>query len=206
MAGGEAKIKIKVGDVEIDYEGDAEFLKDGLLAVCQELSKLNEHIPAPRTPKSHKAREDHGAEKPVGNHSTVTIATVLGAETGLELVIVAAAYLHFSEGKTEFTRAQILDAMKTATGYWQENYSNNLSTSALLGQLLVSKYCGHTPPYRQSQIFARHGVNLPRSTLGFSAILWGSNPLDRPGTGQGGRGARSCATAETPVTQTNRVF
>jgi hypothetical protein len=128
MAGGNAKIKIKVGEVEIDYEGDAEFLKDGLLAVCRELSKLNEQIPASHIPKPHKAREVHGGGS-VGKHSTVTIATLLGANTGPELVTVAATYLHFTEGKPEFTRAQILDAMKTATGYWQENYSNNLSTA-----------------------------------------------------------------------------
>lgn len=127
MAGGEAKIRIKVGDVEIDYEGDAAFLKDNLLAVCQELSKLNEHIPAARTPKHPKPNDDHAGAKPVGKHSTVTIATILGAKTGPELVMVAAAYLHFSEGKAEFTRSQILDAMKTATGYWKESYSNNLT-------------------------------------------------------------------------------
>ena len=31
--------------------------------------------------------------------------------------------------------------------------------------MLISKYCDHTPLYRQSQIFARHGIDLPRSTL-----------------------------------------
>ncbi len=31
--------------------------------------------------------------------------------------------------------------------------------------MLVSKYCDHLPLYRQSQIFARQGVDLNRSTL-----------------------------------------
>lgn len=39
------------------------------------------------------------------------------------------------------------------------------ASPALLAQVLVGKYCDHTPLYRQSQIFARHGVDLPRSTL-----------------------------------------
>lgn len=43
--------------------------------------------------------------------------------------------------------------------------ASGLATPALLAQVLVSKYCDHTPLYRQSQIFARHGVDLPRSTL-----------------------------------------
>jgi transposase len=43
--------------------------------------------------------------------------------------------------------------------------AGGLATPALLAQVLVSKYCDHTPLYRQSQIFARHGVDLPRSAL-----------------------------------------
>ena len=43
--------------------------------------------------------------------------------------------------------------------------AGGLATPALLAQVLVSKYCDHTPLYRQSQIFARHGVDLTRSTL-----------------------------------------
>jgi transposase len=43
--------------------------------------------------------------------------------------------------------------------------AGGLATPALLAQVLVSKYCDHTPLYRQSQIFARHGVEIDRSTL-----------------------------------------
>src|SRR5262245_16361304 len=43
--------------------------------------------------------------------------------------------------------------------------AGGLATPALLAQVLVSKYCDNTPLYRQSQIFARHGVELDRSTL-----------------------------------------
>jgi len=35
----------------------------------------------------------------------------------------------------------------------------------LLAHILVSKYCDHLPYYRQSQIYARDGVELDRSTL-----------------------------------------
>jgi transposase len=51
-----------------------------------------------------------------------------------------------------------------------------LATPALLAQVLVSKYCDHTPLYRQSQIFAQHGVYLGRSALvgwvGGGACWW----------------------------------
>jgi transposase len=35
----------------------------------------------------------------------------------------------------------------------------------LLAHVLVSKYCDHLPLYRQSQIYAREGVDIDRSTL-----------------------------------------
>jgi transposase len=46
----------------------------------------------------------------------------------------------------------------------------------LLAHVLVSKYCDHLPLYRQSQIYAREGVELDRATLadwvgGSSALL-----------------------------------
>lgn len=43
--------------------------------------------------------------------------------------------------------------------------AKGLATPALLTHVLISKYCDHLPLYRQSQIFARQGVTLNRSTL-----------------------------------------
>ena len=40
-----------------------------------------------------------------------------------------------------------------------------MATEALLAHVLVNKYSDHLPLYRQSQIFAREGVTLDRSTL-----------------------------------------
>jgi transposase len=39
------------------------------------------------------------------------------------------------------------------------------ATPATLAHLLVSKYCDHLPLYRQSEIYARDGVEIDRSTL-----------------------------------------
>jgi len=40
-----------------------------------------------------------------------------------------------------------------------------LAGPGLLAHVLVSKYCDHLPLYRQSQIYAREGIDLDRSTL-----------------------------------------
>ncbi len=43
--------------------------------------------------------------------------------------------------------------------------AGGLATPGLIAHVLVSRYCDHLPLYRQSQIFARHGLEISRSTL-----------------------------------------
>lgn len=43
--------------------------------------------------------------------------------------------------------------------------ARGIAGPGLLAQVMISKYCDHLPLYRQSQIYAREGVDLPRSTL-----------------------------------------
>lgn len=45
------------------------------------------------------------------------------------------------------------------------------ASAALLAHVLVSKFCDHLPLYRQSEIYARAGVVLERSTLGVFAMV-----------------------------------
>jgi transposase len=57
--------------------------------------------------------------------------------------------------------------------------AKGMATPGLLAHVLVSKYCDHLPLYRQSQIFARHGVELDRSTLAnwVGGAVWWLEPL-----------------------------
>jgi transposase len=54
-----------------------------------------------------------------------------------------------------------------------------IPTEALIAHVLVSKYADHLPLYRQSQIYARQGVVLDRSTLGdwVGRAAWWLTPL-----------------------------
>src|SRR3546814_9965268 len=45
------------------------------------------------------------------------------------------------------------------------DWSSDVCSSDLLAHVLVSKYADHQPLYRQSEIYAREGVQLERSTL-----------------------------------------
>jgi len=57
--------------------------------------------------------------------------------------------------------------------------AKGMATPGLLAHVLVSKYCDHLPLYRQSQIFARHSVELDRSTLAnwVGGAVWWLEPL-----------------------------
>ncbi len=57
--------------------------------------------------------------------------------------------------------------------------AKGLATPGLLAHVLVSKYCDHMPLYRQTQIFARHGVRIERSTLAnwVGGACWWLEPL-----------------------------
>jgi hypothetical protein len=59
--------------------------------------------------------------------STDTIATVLGAKSGPDLIIAAAANLHFVQGKQRFSRQQLTAEMRTAPAHFKETFLNNLS-------------------------------------------------------------------------------
>jgi transposase len=57
--------------------------------------------------------------------------------------------------------------------------AKGLASPALLAHVLTAKYCDHLPLYRQCQIFARHGVELDRSTLAnwVGGAVWWLEPL-----------------------------
>jgi transposase len=57
--------------------------------------------------------------------------------------------------------------------------AKGMASPGLLAHVLVSKYCDHLPLYRQSQIFARHGVEIDRSTLAnwVGGACWWLEPL-----------------------------
>jgi transposase len=59
--------------------------------------------------------------------------------------------------------------------------SGGMATEALLAQVLVARYADFLPLYRQAQIFARHGIELDRSTLcdWVGRACWWLEPLGR---------------------------
>lgn len=142
-----AKIRLKVGSMELEYEGDPAFLTGGIEALLETMGGLASKVPA-EAQRSVQATEvppinaNAGtAPAPVqGNMVSLsmnTIAAHLDAKTGPELIICALAKLEFVQGKSSSTRNEIHAEIKEATTYYTGNMSSNMSKN--LGNLVKAK-------------------------------------------------------------------
>lgn len=136
-----AKIRLKIGQLEVEYEGKPSFLQDGLFNLLEKMVGFyTEHkaaIPADPTPA-----KTTGAGPGDLDYSTNTIATHLGSKSGPDLAIAAAAHLGLVKKKDTFTRKEINNEMKSATTYYKASMSTNLSKS--LHTLVRGKHFNQT--------------------------------------------------------------
>jgi hypothetical protein len=132
-----SKIRIKMGAIEIEYEGSEEFLKEelpSLLNAVSDLYKSSGPLIDEASPTVVAAANSSAANKIQG--TTATLAAKLGGNSGPELVMSAAARLTFVLGKEKFHRKDLLEETKSASSYYKNTYSSNFS--ALLNGLVKS--------------------------------------------------------------------
>jgi hypothetical protein len=131
MQGTETSIRIKLGELEVEYKGDHAFVKADLLKFVEELIQLQKDNPSLMAPLVHtestiRSGASGGGSGPL-DLSTDTIANLLSASSGADLVIAAAANLHFTQGKTTFLRQEIIDEMRKAVGHYRDTFVPNLT-------------------------------------------------------------------------------
>lgn len=136
-----ANIKIKLGNLEIDGDGPEEFLKTEIPNFLKLALETYHHLPAPfitqplattHQPPANGNGNGHattGSGIPGFQSTTENIAVKLGAKTGPHLIEAAAARLAFVLGKPTFTRDELHDEIKTATGFYNANHRKNLTGS-----------------------------------------------------------------------------
>ncbi|MEP3422280.1 MAG: hypothetical protein ABJN35_11135 [Erythrobacter sp.] len=137
-----AKVRIKAGPVEFEYEGDTALT----LADIKELfAQVETLFAVPALKDGLDAHSDNqvdeaGESKRQGRQAQKlhinSVAEKLGVKTGPELVIAAAAALQIFEQKETVSRSDISKTMRKATKYFKESMAKNL-TGALSG--LVGK-------------------------------------------------------------------
>ncbi len=125
-----SKIRIKLGDIEVEYEGSDAFIKGELQELLEKMSTFQ---PASK-PGAAAPKSSDGA-KHVG--TTATLASRLGDSSGTGLVLAACGHLTLVKGMDRFERQKILDEMKAATGYYKKTFNNNLTS--YLGRLVKNK-------------------------------------------------------------------
>lgn len=132
-----AKIRIKVGSMELEYEGDPSFLTGGIETLLTTMGDLAARGPEDATwpetvvqvPPVNGNAGGNGAPVDSGQFSftTSTIAAHLGVKTGPELVICAIAQIELVQRRPSSNRTEILAEMKSATTYYNENMRSNMT-------------------------------------------------------------------------------
>jgi hypothetical protein len=129
-----SKIRIKLGNIEIDFEGTEEYIRGDLPSLLELICTysvtsensleadidVEEAEELPANPDPTKQRIEM---------TTNTIAAKLNVKTGSDLVLAACAHLCLVKGADTFERKNILAEMQTASNYYQQNHSKNLSKS-----------------------------------------------------------------------------
>lgn len=120
-----SRIKIKFGNIDIEFEGSEEFIRSELLTLLEAITELQSND------LSIVPDDNNGSLSPsvsqTKNWGISTYSAKLKVKSGTDLVIAACAFLTFESGQGAFTRKAILDEMKSATSYYQVNYSKNLT-------------------------------------------------------------------------------
>jgi hypothetical protein len=124
-----SKLRIRIGEVEIDYEGTEEFLKQELPQLLKTAMELHKAAGPPQSGDKAK-KKGSGAAEGAGDVPTLTtgsIAAKLGSKSGSDLLLAAAAHLALVKKVEPFSRPQLLAEMQEATSYYKTSYSANLS-------------------------------------------------------------------------------
>lgn len=148
-----AKVRIRVGVIELEYEGSPEFLGEGLAGLIQQVAELSRSSPLVELPQQSAVAEQSSAEQSIVGPlpltlSTSSIAARMDAKTGPDLILCAMAHLELVKGLTSYERKTILDEMRSASGYFTTNMSGNCSSyvanlvkAKKVNEISTGKFC-----------------------------------------------------------------
>lgn len=141
-----SKLQIKLGQLELAFEGSEEFIKNDLTNLLEQVKKLG-NVFASTPPSTASSGQSAASNSGVQNDphpgsidrnlTTSTIAAHLSANTGADLVIAAMARICVVGGAQKVTRRELTTEMRTATAYFKDNYVSNLTR--ILRTLITSK-------------------------------------------------------------------
>ena len=124
-----AKVRVKFGNLEVEYEGEKAFVSDGLMALISEIADLSKQLPAaPILAPAHELPKQGGnGGVAVGSLTMGTIAAHLKPDGQQDLIMCALAKLQIIDGEERVEKARVLSEMKHATGYFKASMTSNFS-------------------------------------------------------------------------------
>ena len=156
----QVKISIKMGSLEMSYEGPQGFAESGLLELFEQFSASK---------PQDVVHIDEGAEAKVGGSelgsaesklSTTDFAVRLGAKSGTDLAMAAAYYLSLTLRMDTFRRSHLLGAMRGAKQFYKTSYGGNLSKSletlSKTGKLLTPGSDTYSLAYQEVEAAKRY--------------------------------------------------
>lgn len=122
----EAKIRIKIHDCELEFEGDEAFAKEGALLLLKEAIALSTE----KFEVANKSGQQSAASNSQGSHlnsglAISTIAAHLKPDGTQDLAMCALAKLQIIDGKTQAEKSEIWEEMKGASGYFKSTMGRN---------------------------------------------------------------------------------
>jgi hypothetical protein len=154
----QVKVLWKLGNIEMQYEGNESFLTTGLPRLFQELLEIyksgskNGELEPPELPiDTEKPNINIPSNKELDVN---TIAAKLQMKGRKNLVMAACLHLVLVDGKVVFSRDEILNAMKTATHFYNANSHKSLS------QYVISLVNQGYLLERSQGVYAIHGERL----------------------------------------------
>ena len=119
------KVRLKVGDAEIDYEGTESFLRDFVFTKFERsLEKSGSKEPVQSESSSALNTDDVPSELDL---DTNTVASFLDVKSGPDLAFAAAVNLRLIQNKPRFTRDEIRREMQSANAFYTKSHSSNLT-------------------------------------------------------------------------------
>jgi len=135
-----SKIRIKMGEVEVEFEGTESFLKielKELLAGVLELHKKAD-LKSTTLPVSAKETTASPSTEVAFSGTTNSVAAKLGSKTGPDLIIAAITRGTLLSDQETCNRNTIIKEMQAGTSYYKKGYLSNL-TASLKGLLKDQK-------------------------------------------------------------------
>ncbi|MGP8231231.1 MAG: hypothetical protein ACLQL2_01000 [Methylovirgula sp.] len=119
-----AKISLSKGSLSIAFEGDEPFFIEYVRPLFLTILENGQTYDAPN---ADDARGQATMRRQAITMTAKSIASKLGVDSGTTLAYAAAAALSLMQGREQFSRQNLHDEMKTATGFYKQTYGSNLS-------------------------------------------------------------------------------